>query len=136
MEEQINFQLLVSLNEEIIEIIIKGEVTKQQIDRLHTDVISVIKKNKAKAVICDISALKGRFDEFAAAYFRSRSIPREVVILPSAVVDSSADTTFSSFYETTALNVGQKLKWFKDIEKARSWLKSQFLVNMNQKPLI
>jgi hypothetical protein len=124
MEEKINYQLSISVNDGIVEIVITGEVTKNSIDRLHADVITIVKGKNAKAVLCDISALKGRYDEYAAAYFRTRSIPQDVRTLPSAIVDLSENAAFQSFYETTSANAGHLLKWFTDIETARTWLKS------------
>ena len=59
------------------------------------------------------------------AYFRARSIPSDVKILPAAVVDRSENWDYKSFYETTATNAGQSMKWFTDIESARAWLKSR-----------
>jgi len=75
-------------------------------------------------VLCDIRALQGP-QEIAAAYFRVRSIPTDVQILPLAVVDQPGNWEFKSFYETTAANAGQSLKWFTDVESARAWLKSK-----------
>ncbi len=126
MEEKTNYQLSTSVSEEILEIVITGEVTRNTIDELHTEVITIIKGKNAKAVLCDISALKGRYDVYGEAFFRVRSIPQDVKELPSAVVDLSKNTAYQSFYETTAANVGQSMKWFTDIEAARAWLKSRF----------
>ena len=125
MEEKINYQLSTSANEGIIEIVFTGEVTKNTINRLHTDVITILKGTNAKAVLCDVSALKGPDDDFAGAYFRARSIPLNIRILPAAVVERSENMVYQSFYETTAANTGQSLKWFTDIEAARTWLKSR-----------
>ncbi len=125
MEEKSDYQISTSVNEGILEIVITGEVTKFTLDRLHTDVITIIKGKNAKAVLCDLSSLKGHFDEYATAYFRARTIPKDVRSLPSAVVDSSKNVAFQSFYETTAANVGHLIKWFTDIDAARTWLKSK-----------
>jgi hypothetical protein len=122
--EKTNYQLSISVNEEIVEIIFTGEVTEDTIDRLHTEVIRGIKGTEAKAVLSDVRALKGHDDAFAAAYFRARSVPPDIRRLPSAVVDLSVDVTYQSFYETTSANVGHLIKWFTDIETARAWLKS------------
>jgi len=124
MEKSTAYQLSISLNDEIVEITIGGEIRKREIESLHKDVISIISDHKAKSVICDITSLKGRFDEFAAAYFRVRNIPKNVGILPTAVVDQSKNEAYRAFYETTASNVGQRLKWFYDMESARSWIKA------------
>jgi len=125
MKEKTGYQFSVSINEGIIEIVITGEAIKKDVDLLHTEIIDLLKVKDAKAALCDISALKGRFDEFAEAFFRVRTIPNDLKRLPSAVVDVSDNKAFQSFYETTSHNVGLLVKWFTDIETARAWLKSK-----------
>ena len=125
MEEQTNFQVSASANEEIFEIVITGEVTKDTIDQLHTEVLKLLKGKNIKAILVDVRAVKAHNDAFAAAYFRARSLPPDINRLPSAVVDLNADEAYKSFYETTATNVGQSMRWFTDIEAARTWLKSR-----------
>jgi|WetSurMetagenome_2_1015567.scaffolds.fasta_scaffold138027_3 hypothetical protein len=124
MEKNTCYQLSTLVSDGIIEIVFTGEVTEDTIDRLHVDVIRVIQGADAKAVLTDVRALKGHNDAFASAYFRARSIPPDIRRLPSAVVDLSVDETYRSFYETTAANVGHLIKWFTDIDAARTWLKS------------
>lgn len=125
MEEKTNYQVSISESEGIVEIVIAGEVTKNTIDRLHDEVINILKAGNAKAVLCDIRDLKGPTDEITDAYFRVRSLPPEVIKLPAAVVEQSENEAYQTFYETTAANVGQPIKWFKEIESARAWLKSK-----------
>ena len=125
MKENTDYQLSTSVSDGILEIIIKGELTKNTIDRLHAEVITIIRKEKAKAVLCDVRAARGPND-ITAAYFRSRNIPSDVIKLPSAaVVELSTNSDFKSFYETTAANAGHLAKFFTDIEAARAWLKSR-----------
>ncbi len=123
MEENTNYKLSTSVNEGIVEIVITGELTKNTVDRIHAEVITIIRESNAKAVLCDVSSAKGPH-EIVEAYFRARSIPQDIKILPSAVVDRSENWDYKSFYETTAANAGQLMKWFTDIEAARTWLKS------------
>jgi hypothetical protein len=67
------------LNERgILEIVLTGEVTDITIDRLHAEIMKIIKEKNAKAVLSDVSGLKRYNDPFAAAYFRVRSIPQEI----------------------------------------------------------
>jgi len=125
MKENIGYKLSTSENEGIIEIVITGELTKYTLDELHAEVITFIRESKAKAVLCDVRFSKGP-NEIIEAYFRARSIPADVRILPAAVVDRPEKWDYTSFYETTATNAGQQIKWFTDIESARAWLKSRF----------
>lgn len=125
MEEKTNYQLSSSVNEGILEIVGTGEVTKNTIDRLSAEIIKIVKAKNAKAVLCDVRALKGP-DDLAAAYFRVRRIPQGVKGLPYAcVVDSPKNMVYQSFYETTSANVGHLVKFFTDIEASRAWLKSR-----------
>ena len=104
------------MNEGIVEIIITGEVTKKTLYRpIHTEVISIMKGKNFKAVLCDVSTLKGRYEDFADAYFRARSIPEDILTLPSAVVYITDNESFKSFYETTTANIGQLMRWFTNI---------------------
>jgi hypothetical protein len=125
MDEKTNYQISSLVNEGIIEIVITGEVTKSTMDRLHAEVITIIKEANAKAVLCDIRPLKGPHEEITAAYYRARSIPLDVTKLPAAIVDPSENSAYLSFYETTAANVGHPLKWFTDMDSARAWLQTR-----------
>jgi hypothetical protein len=124
MEENTDYKLSISVNEGIVEIVITGELTKKTLDRLHAEVITIIRDKDAKAVLCDVRSATGP-NEIIEAYFRARSIPSDVMILPSAVVDRSENWSYKSFYETTAANTGQLMKYFTDVEAARAWLKSR-----------
>lgn len=124
MEEKSTYRLSTSVSESIIEIVITGELTHNSVDTLHAEVIKIIREKHGKAVLCDIRTLQGP-QEIGAAYFRVRSIPTDVQILPLAVVERPGNWEFKSFYETTAANAGQSLKWFSDVASARAWLKSK-----------
>ncbi|MBN1780933.1 hypothetical protein JW948_07415 [bacterium] len=89
------------------------------------DVLTEIGKNKPNAVIYDIHILSGRFDDVVKAFVRTQSISEDVVNMPLAVVDPSADAVFIAFYENTAFNAGQILKCFDDMESARFWIKNR-----------
>jgi hypothetical protein len=125
MKENSNYQISTSVRDGIVEVVITGEITKNTLDRLRAEVITILREINPKAVLCDVSALKGPND-ITAAYFRARSTPQDVKILPAAIVDLSENKDFQSFYETTAANTGQLLKYFTDIEAARAWLKTMF----------
>ena len=125
MVSQTEFSFSTSENEEIFEVAITGTVTRETLDQLHKEMIKLLERQDFKALLVDVRELKGDQDTFAAAYFRTRSIPPEYVRAPAAMVDSNDDVEYISFYETTAANVGYSWKWFTDIEAARAWLKSR-----------
>ena len=124
MKEKINYRLSSSVNEGILEIVGTGEITKNTIDRLHDEIIEIVKAENTKAVLCDVRALKGP-EDIVAAYFRVRRIPPSVKGRPyAAVVAPPENRAYQSFYEITSVNVGHLVKFFTDIEAARAWLKS------------
>lgn len=125
MEGKTDYQISYSVNEGIVEVVIKGEVSKGNISRLHHEVISILKDKNARAILSDVSKLEGVPDNIADAYYRVRDIPLEIRRLPSAVFSTTTSPAYISFYETTAANAGQLVKWFADIEEARTWLKGK-----------
>lgn len=121
MEEDTSFQLSTSEHDGIVEIILSGEVTKDTLDRLRAEVITILREKNAKAVLYDVCSLKGP-NVIADAYVRARSVPADTKRLPSALVTQSKNRSYQSFYETTAANAGQTMRFFTDIETARAWL--------------
>lgn len=125
MMEQTAYRVSTSENEGIVEIVLEGEVTGATITSLHQDAIKAIRGHKALALLCDIRNLKGYSEDYASAYFRVRKLPPDVKFLPAAIVSHPMGDNFASFYETTASNAGQTLRWFYDIAAARDWLKQE-----------
>ena len=123
MGEKTNYQLSFSVRDGIAEIIIIGELTENSLDSLRAEVITIARENNAKAMLIDARFLNGP-NEISQAYFRSRSVPLDVKILPAAIVELSEDKKFQSFYETTAANAGQSMRFFTDIDAARAWLRT------------
>jgi hypothetical protein len=124
MEENISFQLSSSVNDGIVEIVFTGEITKNTLDRLRAEVITILREDNAAAVLCDVRAMKGP-NEIVDAFKRVRSIPSDVASRPCAIVTTTENREFQLFYEATAANTGQSMKFFADIEIARGWLKSR-----------
>lgn len=128
-----NYQLSTSMNEVILELVIKGDLTKNDIDHLHVEALEVLREKDFKALLCDIREAKGPLD-ISDAYYRVRNIPLETVKVPAAIVFEIklVNKEYQSFYETTAANVGQSLRWFADIGDAREWLKSKIHEQQNE----
>lgn len=112
------------MNEGIVENVVTGKLTKNSMSRLQTELITIIKREKAKAMLLDIKAMTDYEDSLAEVYFRVRNTPPDILNLPGAIVSPMNDLAYCSFYETTAANAGQKMKFFADIEAARAWLKN------------
>jgi hypothetical protein len=124
MEEKTNYHLSTSVSDNIVEIVITGELSRNALDKVRADVKSILWDTKAKAILVDSRDVKGPH-EIVEAYFRARSVPPEMKIVPTAIVEPSEDKDFHSFYEVTASNTGLTLKFFTDVEAARAWLKSR-----------
>jgi hypothetical protein len=125
VKENIEYQFSTSLRDEIVEIVITGILTNDTLEKLHAEVITIIRECNAKGLLADVRAAKGP-NEITAAFFRVRTIPPDVLKLPAAIVELSENRDYQSFYETTAANIDQSMKFFTDIEAARAWLKGRF----------
>lgn len=124
MQNKADYEISSSENEGIAEIAIRGSLTTGSLDELHDEVIAIIRSKNVKAVLCDVRALKGP-QELTDAYYRSRSIPPDIMKLPAAVVELPTNLNYQSFFETTAANAGLSVKWFTDVDAARQWLKNK-----------
>jgi hypothetical protein len=125
MDKKRAYQLSASVNEGITEVVISGEVTKDTADEVQQEVLAIARSTKARALIVDVRALKGRLGS-GDTYFRVRSyVANDEPSLPTAVVDLPENAKFESFHETTAANAGVTLKAFTDLDAARAWLKSR-----------
>ncbi|HUN54220.1 MAG TPA: STAS/SEC14 domain-containing protein [Smithella sp.] len=124
MEKKQTYNLSTSVNEDILEIIITGEITADCIEKLQNEVIAVTQSINPRNVLVDVSALKGRFG-FTEAYFRVRDYPSDLPRVNIACVDLAQNAEYQSFHESTSVNAGLSFKWFSNIEAARAWLKKQ-----------
>jgi hypothetical protein len=118
------YQVSVSENKGIFEIIITGDVEDGAAEKV-TDVVTwIIKANGVKNVLMDVRALNGRFG-IAETFSIIRSLPSNRQIINTAVLDLARNESNGSIHEATALNAGLSFKWFADIYAARAWLKSK-----------
>ncbi len=124
MKDNKEYQLATSLNEGICEIIITGEVLSNAVDKLLSEVNAIGNSMNVYAQLIDVRSAKGRF-AFAESYFRVRDYPADRSRIKIAVVDLEENAGLQSFQEISAKNAGLSLKWFTDIDAARTWLKSK-----------
>ncbi|MFH2043619.1 MAG: hypothetical protein ABIK92_00550 [Pseudomonadota bacterium] len=106
------------MNEGIVDIVVTGELSADDVDKLRSKVIEIIRESNAKGVLTDVRASTGPH-KIVDEYYRVRSLPSDVRIMPSAVVDVPENQDYKSFFETTAANSGWRIKWFTDIESAK-----------------
>ena len=125
MKGKKGYHLSATINDGMIEIVISGEITKEGITTLHNESMTIVKEQKPGAVLYDVREVEGPSENLADVYFRVRSLPPDIKKLPCAVVLQSENADYQSFYETTSANVGYAIKFFTDIEEARTWIKSK-----------
>jgi len=73
MENNTSYQISTSVHDGIVEFTFSGEVTKDTLDSLRAEVVTIIREKNAKAVLNDVRALKGP-NVIADAYVRARSV--------------------------------------------------------------
>jgi len=124
MKKKAEYQISASVNDELLEIVLTGEVAESAVNNLANEIITIIKGNGIENVLMDVRAIKGRF-RYAESFERFRSYPPDILRVNSAVVDLQENAEFQSFQETISINAGLSFKWFTDIDAARDWLKSK-----------
>ena len=124
MEKKADYQILSSVNEGIIEVVITGEATKSTFERLEKEADAIIKASGVDKALFDVRALKGRFI-YENLYNRVRSYTIHYYDIHNAVVDLPENADFASMQEDNAKIAGVSMKWFTDIDDARTWLKSK-----------
>lgn len=123
MGKKDKYQLTSSVNEGIVEIIITGELSAEDIDNIRSKVIEIIRESDARGILTDVRAATGPHN-IIDAYYRVRTFPPDIRTVPYAIIDTLEDQEYMLFFETTAANAGWRIKWFTDVESARIWLKS------------
>ena len=124
MGDKPEYQISIFENEGILEIVLTGEATQNNVEKIQEEVISMIISSKASGLLVDVKGIKGRLG-YTEAYFRVRNYPSDVPKIPVAIVDLAENADYESFHETTAINAGLTYKWFTDIDEARACLKSK-----------
>ncbi|MBN1365662.1 MAG: hypothetical protein JW976_12705 [Syntrophaceae bacterium] len=117
------YTMSLSKKEEIVEIVLEGEVTEDNIGKLGNKFFNLMLTIKPKYLIVNIRALK-RPNTIIKEYKSTQKIGTVFPII-IAVVDHKENVDFQSFLETTAENVGIPLKWFANVGAARVWLRSK-----------
>jgi hypothetical protein len=125
MKKKVEYQISSSVNEEIHEIMLAGELASSNIAKLENEVTAIIKTNGVKNLLVDAHSLKNRLN-YAEVYYLARNHPPEFYRINIAIVDRPENFEFRSFQECTSINAGLRWKWFCDIDSAREWLKSKY----------
>ena len=124
MQQQSVYDITVLVYDDILEIIVTGDITDSDTrERLMQEIIYVEKSTNTKKQLLDVQKLKGRLETLEIYNF-VRDYPPDRPRMKVALVDIPEYARTASFYETTALNAGLIFKWFSDINDATNWLKS------------
>ena len=124
MINKAEYQISSSVNDTILEIILTGEILESQINTMLKKFNAMVLASGVNYILMDVCAIKRRYG-YAGAYERVRSHPPEFYRkIKVAIVDLPENSDYRNFHETTARNAGINLKWFTDIDNARTWLKS------------
>ena len=118
------YQISSSVNEGILEVAIKGKLTKSSAEEITNEFCAITKANGIEKVLVDVRALNGRL-RITETYERVRSLPPHMYKIYIVIVDISGNAAYKSFHEYTLMNAGIRVKWFIDIDAARAWLKSK-----------
>ena len=124
MTQRADHQISVTVNQDITEVVMTGEVRENMVDGLVHEVLAIPEVSDAKALLFDVSQIKGRFGVLEA-FNRVRNYPRNAPHVRVAIVDLEENASYEAFHVTTAANAGQTYNWFTDIDAARAWLKSK-----------
>jgi hypothetical protein len=124
MGKRAKYQTSVSEEKGILEVVITGQLTESDADKITEEVSTISKSSSAEGLLVDVRYLKHSIG-FTKTYERVRNYPPHMYKIPFAMVDIPENNDFQSFHETTALNAGLQFKWFTDIDAARAWLKSK-----------
>jgi hypothetical protein len=124
MENNPTYNISISVNDDIVDIVIRGEVIKNCVEELVKKFFDIANRINAKYLLVDIRALKGRF-HYVGESLRSQTYPILKPKLRIAVIDIAENAKYELPLEKTADSVGIKLKWFTDIDEARVWLQGK-----------
>ncbi|KFZ44499.1 hypothetical protein DS62_11670 [Smithella sp. SC_K08D17] len=124
MKKKEEYQISTSVNEEILEIILTGELTSDSFKIIRNELLAIEKLMNMKNEIIDFRALKGQRSAYIEAYIDSRNIPPDRPRINTALVDIAENAELGYFFEINALKTGLSFKWVTDIDAARAWLRS------------
>lgn len=124
MNNKPNYSISTSVDDDILTVVLTGEVTEDCDSQLQDEVMAIKKSMNYKNVLVDFRALKGRFGA-SESCSRFKEYPAFAYSIYTAIVDIPEHVDFQSIKVSMALNAGLSYKWFTDIDAAKSWLKSK-----------
>jgi hypothetical protein len=125
MEKTAEYQFSTSVNEGFLEVILTGKLITSDVEGLQIKLTDIIQETGVKALLVDSRAVDGSNISITEIFITARRQPGNEPKAITAVVDRLENADSLSFLENTAFNAGWSLKWFTDIDAARTWLKSK-----------
>lgn len=121
MDTNTTYQILTSENDGILEVTITGKVKGSDVKKLQQE-MQRFRNSFGDKLLVDLHAVNdGQGYGDSLYYVRRPERPTGKV----AIVDLPVHEKYKQFFETAVMNTGMKVKWFTDIDEARTWLKSQ-----------
>jgi hypothetical protein len=122
MEKKARYQMSSYVNEGILEVVLTGELTNDNVEEIMKELVFLQKSMNTNDELIDVRKIKGRL-EFSEVHVFVKSIPSDKPRMKTAFVDIVENADYNAFYEIVAKNTGLSFKTFTDIEAARAWLK-------------
>jgi len=125
MEKKPEYEMVTSINEGILEIILNGEVAVHAVNKMVHEIYEVLHNVNPEKLLVDLRSINWQ-PKYTETYFRVRDYPSSFHGIKHAIVDCPERRDHSTFHEYVAARVmGLSVKWFTDIEMARSWLNEE-----------
>jgi hypothetical protein len=101
---------------------LEGDIIGDGSDRIHYEIIDMIRENHDRKILIDIRRFKSRLS-VADKFLSVRNLPlKNITKGKVAILDNLDQEEENRFYQTTAKNVGVFLYIFHDENKAMEWL--------------
>jgi hypothetical protein len=124
METKPTYKISIFENEAIHEIVITGEVTKDSFEKLNKEVNTIAKSINSNNLLLDVRKVKGHYG-YSEEYFCVTNLPSFFYNINTAVVYITENADTQSFHNYVARIAGIPIKWFSDVDNARTWLKTK-----------
>jgi len=119
MGETQEFQVSISQNDGILEIIAVGKLTGHNVSKFQKE-INAIRAAQGDRILLDVRLLTERN---ADTFYNVRR--PETATGKTAVVDLSENKYVEPLLERISRSIPMQLKWFSDIDAAKAWLKNE-----------
>ena len=110
-------------DKDILIIVMTGKCSAENANEIARRVAEILDEYKPSRVLCDTTKLVGRLSVTETYYHVREYKPSKHRPEKFAVLDNQENKSYTTFHETTAANIGLRLTYFSDRNKAMEWLK-------------